>query len=279
MDNKAQTIFWIIWMLTAMSFSLLTYNPIYLAASTIALIILSKRLNLQTKRYFKTGILLGIIPLIVNIFFVHRGAHILVEIPRSIPLVGGSVTFESLTFAAISILLLMNMVLIFGIFSVKVLPDSLIRVFPRWLSSTAIVLAIGLKFIPTITSDAQNILDAQRSRGLQIKRGGITTRAKNHIAIALPLLANSLSRSHSLAESMEARGYSSVRSSYSKNKWNQGLLLSCGLLIVSTSILLILKYQGVLAYWPYDSLAPPEISFLFLLSTLGILCPIPLNEK
>jgi len=266
-------------MLTAMSFSVLTYNPAYLFISTILLVNLSNRFNLNTSKYLKTGLMFGFIPLIVNVFFVHRGTNILIEIPGFFPLVGGPITFESLSFAIISILLLMNMVLIFGIFSEKVLPDSLIRIFPRWLSSTAIILAIGLKFIPTISLDAQNILDAQRSRGLKIKSGRLTTRASNYLSITLPLLASSLERSQSLAESMESRGYSSTRSNYTNNKWRGDIILSLGLLITSLTILLLSKIQGNLEYWPYESLLLPETSPLFLISVLGLLSPIMIKEK
>ncbi|MFC2154581.1 energy-coupling factor transporter transmembrane component T family protein [Candidatus Altiarchaeota archaeon] len=267
MHNQAKTYNWILWMLAAMAYNLLTYNPVYLGFITFLLIIISVQLHLQTKTFLKTGLILGIIPLIINLIFVHRGNHILFYAL-------GPVTLESLIFSLSSILILVNMVLVFGIFLAKVSPDSLVRVFPNHLSQTAIILSIGLRFVPTIQEDGKNILDAQRSRGLKIRKGRIARRAINYLAVLIPLLSTSFERSQSLAEALEARGYSKIRSNYGRTEWAGILKIRTAALTLSVLLILVLKSKGLLDYWPYESLPVPVPNPILLFSMFLLLVPL-----
>src|SRR5437879_7639374 len=55
--------------------------------------------------------------------------------------------------------------------------------------------------------DAQTVVDAQRSRGLELDKGNLLKRVRNYIPILIPLLLIAIRRSLELAEALEARGF------------------------------------------------------------------------
>jgi energy-coupling factor transport system permease protein len=58
--------------------------------------------------------------------------------------------------------------------------------------------------------DAFQIMDAQKSRGLEFEKGNIVKRVRNMVPILIPLVVNSVIRSGELAEAMESRAYGST---------------------------------------------------------------------
>ena len=65
----------------------------------------------------------------------------------------------------------------------------------------------AIRFVPVLADEAQTIMDAQRSRGLELDKGNFITRVRNYIPILLPLIINSIRRSLELAEAMESRAF------------------------------------------------------------------------
>jgi energy-coupling factor transport system permease protein len=69
----------------------------------------------------------------------------------------------------------------------------------------AFVLSTSLQFVPVIRRKAQNVFDAQRSRGLPLEPG---VRALRHYpALVTPLLVQAFELADELAEAMESRGF------------------------------------------------------------------------
>jgi len=50
--------------------------------------------------------------------------------------------------------------------------------------------------------DAQTVVDAQRSRGLELDKGNLLKRVRNYIPILIPLLLIAIRRSLELAEAL-----------------------------------------------------------------------------
>lgn len=71
----------------------------------------------------------------------------------------------------------------------------------------AVMVSLGLAFLPLLQQELQRILLAQRVRGADFRRGSIETRVLNALALLPPLLAGNLRRAEELAVAMEARGY------------------------------------------------------------------------
>ena len=63
----------------------------------------------------------------------------------------------------------------------------------------------AIRFAPVLAQELQSIIDAQRSRGLELDKGGPIARARRYIPVLVPLLVNVLRRSYELAEAMEVK--------------------------------------------------------------------------
>jgi energy-coupling factor transport system permease protein len=69
----------------------------------------------------------------------------------------------------------------------------------------AFVLSTSLQFVPVISRKAQNVFDAQRSRGIPLEPGLAALR--HYPALLAPLLIQAFQLADELAEAMEARGF------------------------------------------------------------------------
>lgn len=99
-----------------------------------------------------------------------------------------------------------------SIFFVTTSPDELEQVMKYFHLPRDIVFAFvtAVRFIPVLMLDALSIMDAQKSRGLELEKGGIVRRVRKMIPILIPLVVNSVVRSGELAEAMESRAYGAV---------------------------------------------------------------------
>jgi energy-coupling factor transport system permease protein len=86
----------------------------------------------------------------------------------------------------------------------------------------AMTLSLALRFIPTLAEEANKIMRAQASRGVDFKEGKIKEKFKAITSLVIPLFVSSFMRAGDLADAMEARGYDplSERTKYRKRNWN-----------------------------------------------------------
>ncbi len=71
----------------------------------------------------------------------------------------------------------------------------------------AMMMAIALRFIPTLLEETEKIIKAQMARGADFDRGGLLTRARAFVPVLVPLMVSAFRRSEELALAMEARCY------------------------------------------------------------------------
>lgn len=71
----------------------------------------------------------------------------------------------------------------------------------------AMMIAIALRYIPTIMNEAQRILKSQASRGADLSEGSLMTRLKQTTGLLIPLFVIAFNRGAELADAMAARGY------------------------------------------------------------------------
>lgn len=83
-------------------------------------------------------------------------------------------------------------------------PLSIIK-FPT--SDVAMMISIALRFIPTLSSEAGRIMNAQKSRGVEFDEGNIISRVMSMLSLVVPLFTIAFERAYELADAMEARGY------------------------------------------------------------------------
>ncbi len=127
---------------------------------------------------------------------------------------------SSLVFAVALTLRFLVLLTSFSMFFMTTSPDDLglaidkIR-FVRWLSkrwlgfpnALSFTFTTAVRLVPTLAADAQTVVDAQRSRGLELDRGNLLKRIRNYVPILIPLLLIAIRRSLELAEALESRGF------------------------------------------------------------------------
>jgi len=73
--------------------------------------------------------------------------------------------------------------------------------------SISFTFTTAVRLVPTMAIDAQTVVDAQRSRGLELDKGNFIKRVRNYIPILIPLIISAIRRSVELAEALEARAF------------------------------------------------------------------------
>ncbi len=117
------------------------------------------------------------------------------------------------SFALAMSIRLVTLMTSFSIFFLTVHPDDLAQALiqMRVPFEFAFALSMATRYVPTLAMETQTIIDAQRSRGVELDKGSITTRIKNTIPILIPLLVVSIRRAISVAESLESRAFGSSK--------------------------------------------------------------------
>jgi energy-coupling factor transport system permease protein len=99
-----------------------------------------------------------------------------------------------------------------SLFFITTSPDELEQVMKTFRLPRDVIFAFvtAVRFIPVMFLDTIQIMDAQKSRGLELEKGNVIRRVRNMIPVLIPLVVNSVVRSGELAEAMESRAYGSV---------------------------------------------------------------------
>lgn len=99
-----------------------------------------------------------------------------------------------------------------SLFFITASPDELEQVMKTFRLPRDVVFAFvtAVRFIPVMMLDTLQIMDAQKSRGLELEKGNFLKRVRNMIPVLIPLVVNSVIRSGELAEAMESRAYGAV---------------------------------------------------------------------
>ncbi|MFX1391437.1 MAG: energy-coupling factor transporter transmembrane component T family protein [Promethearchaeota archaeon] len=119
--------------------------------------------------------------------------------------------FISLSFSIAMIIRICIMVSAFSIFFLTVDPNDLALslISMRLPYEFAFSFSLAFRFVPTIANEAQNILDAQQSRGYEMQKKGIINQIKNLFPLLVPLIICSIKRAFSVAEALESRAFGS----------------------------------------------------------------------
>jgi energy-coupling factor transport system permease protein len=250
---------WTLWLVAALMPAILTQNPFYLL-----IVILAAGINyfsLDTKSptaqgwrvFLHLGLILVLLSVAFNLLFVRAGATHLFTLPDlrwettselgqvTVIQIGGKVSLESLIYGLNKGLALMSILLTFATFNTQVDHYQLLRSTPRFLYQSAIVMTIAITFIPHMFIAQREIREAQALRGHRFRH------IRDLLPLFVTLLAEGLERSLTLAESMEARGFSNPPSGQSA----QG-----GLFIKGIIALALISLAGGAFAWSY---APARI--------------------
>jgi energy-coupling factor transporter transmembrane protein EcfT len=87
----------------------------------------------------------------------------------------------------------------------------------------AFTLGLAFRLVPLFLSSAASILEAQRSRGLDLESGSLRTRLRKYVPVLVPIFMTSLRSSDRMAMALEARGFGSGSRRTSYRRYPFGL--------------------------------------------------------
>ncbi len=155
--------------------------------------------------------------------------------------------FISLSFALAMMLRIFIMVSAFSIFFLTVDPNSLALslISMKLPYEFAFSFSLAFRFVPTIALEAQNIIDAQQSRGYEMEKSGLINKIKNLFPLLIPLIICSIKRAFNVAEALESRAFGSKkeRSYYYSIKYSIKDWLFTFYLITFLILMIITKIQ------------------------------------
>ena len=110
----------------------------------------------------------------------------------------------------------------------------------------AMMMSIALRFIPTLTDEAEKIMKAQASRGNDFESGSIVKKAKGMIPLFIPLFIGAFRRADDLAMAMECRCYNggNNRTSFKKLEFKMCDFVAFFAIFVYAIVLVILNIWG-----------------------------------
>lgn len=181
-----------------------------IGALIIVGLILSKVKFMMIVKSMRAMLFMMIFLLVINIFVVRTGA-LLIN-------VGFLKIYSGAIFQTLYIVIrLVIMVSLTTILTVSTKPMDLtvgiedllspLKVFRVPAHEIAMIISIALRFIPTLLDEANRIMKAQASRGVDFEEGSIKEKISSILALIIPLFASSFQRAEELADAMEARGY------------------------------------------------------------------------
>src|SRR5271157_5030028 len=140
-----------------------------------------------------------------------------------------------------------------SLFFLTASPDELEQVMKTFHLPRDVVFAFvtAVRFIPVMMLDTLQIMDAQKSRGLELEKGNVLKRVKNMVPILIPRVVNSVVRSGELAEAMESRAYGAVPKptslvQYRARGWDKAIAVVAVVLFAVTAYSFYFVLHGVL---------------------------------
>ena len=123
-----------------------------------------------------------------------------------------------------------------------------LKIFRFPVVEASMMIAIALRFVPSLLSESQRILNAQSSRGIDFKNGTIKDKFKSMASLVVPLFNIAFIKSGELANAMEARAYSTrhARTRYRSFKLRFLDWFSYGVLCLITGFLIGIMIKPLL---------------------------------
>jgi energy-coupling factor transport system permease protein len=203
---------WLLWLAGMLIPALFTFNLwIQLLTIGIALLVWPGDATDGQGGFLQRGVLLRlavaamVIGALFNVLAVRQGATVLLTLPDALPLLGGPLTLEALSYGLLNALRVVSIVFAFATFSRVIDYADLLRLMPAALFELGLMVSIGVTLIPFTLRAFREIREAQALRGHQAQ--GV----RGLLPLFAPLVANGMEHALMLAESLEARGYGAAR--------------------------------------------------------------------
>ncbi|WP_051208416.1 CbiQ family ECF transporter T component [Propionicicella superfundia] len=225
----------------------LTTNPLFLVLVGLALlaVILLRRSDAPWARsisayFWLAGVVIGVRMFFRILVGGGFGETVLFTLPE-IPLpdwaqgirLGGDVTLEGILYTLYDSLRLVVMLVAVAAANALANPRRALRAVPAALHDISVSVVIALSVAPQLVESAFRVRTARRLRGGRA-RGLDAVKA-----YLVPILADAVDRSVSLAASMEARGFGRTRTTSRRRTWTNALLLVSSMVATLGGFLLL----------------------------------------
>lgn len=187
----------------------------------ILLVTLLSKLSLKPiVSFFKNTWLLILIILVINVLI--GGNHLLFSL--------GNFNFylDGIIDTVYIVLRILMILMISSLLTSSTSPNELtygmefyltpLKLFKVDIHDAALMMSIAIRFVPTLLEEADKIMKAQTSRGVDFKHGGLIKKMSAIISIIIPLFMSCFEKSEDLSEAMIVKGYGiGTRSKYKRN--------------------------------------------------------------
>lgn len=96
----------------------------------------------------------------------------------------------------------------------------------------AMIISITLRFIPTLSDEAERILKAQKARGGELTKGNMVSKIKAIVPIVIPLFVSVFRHAEELSDAMDSRCYGKgIRKSRKKTHFGKNDVI-CGIVLM-----------------------------------------------
>lgn len=243
-------------------------HPNYLLALLVGTIIVAAagRVLREWWSFMRLFALIALMVVVINALVSSRGETIFWEGPYIWGFGQLSISLEGIVFGIVMALRLYVVVAAFTIVSLTVHPDEFTHLLARFAYRSGLAVSLSTRFYPAVVRDAASIMDAQRSRGLDIDTGGRVARIRHRMPVIMPLFHSSLERAVGTAEAMEARGFGSTeRTRWMRRRWNARdiVAVTSAAAITALSIALALWGDGHPVYYPRIELEASALTLLW----------------
>ena len=110
-----------------------------------------------------------------------------------------------------------------------------------------LMMAMALRFIPTLIEETDKIMSAQKARGADFENGSIIQRAKALLPVLVPLFVSAFRRADELATAMESRCYhgGEGRTRMKQMKMQRRDYAAFALFALLLVIIFVMKHYGI----------------------------------
>jgi energy-coupling factor transport system permease protein len=259
--------------------ALVLSHPAYLLAILVGTVVLasSARVLRDWWGFMRFFIMIALTVVLINTLVSSQGSTTFWEGPYVRGFGDLSISLEGVVYGTMMALRLFVVVSAFTILSLTVHPDEFTHLLARVAYRSGLAVSLSTRFYPAVVRDASAIVDAQRSRGLDLDSGGRISRIRRRMPVVMPLFHSSLERAVGTAEAMEARGFgSSGRTHWRRRRWStaDGVAATSAVLVLILTLFLFRFLDGTPSFYPtIDIHTDLSIMAAFVLMTLIVTVP------
>jgi len=200
-DSRA----WLAWGLAAMVPLLVARHPLLVLEELLIVLavwnVWAQRAASGWRWIVRLAVVFLVVGVIFNVLTVHAGNQVLAILPDALPLVGGPLTLNALSYGVVSGATILTLVLVGTTVAAGLVWADLARALPPRLAPLAVAGSVAWAFLPGTAAAFRDIRETQAARGHRV-RG-----ARDLPPLIVPLLGGGLERAMTMAEALEARGF------------------------------------------------------------------------